>query len=126
MPVCSGHCDPGTTIAIGHNAKTPGGDGPDGGGAALEGADPGNPHSKGRFFEINPGCLHAIKGGTLILETQQSSDVTYRFYDYDRLSDGKPRPLHIAQNSPADRVPIAWRRRSRRRPAKAALRSPIW
>ena len=36
-----------------------------------------------------------IKGGTLILETQQNSDITYRVYDYDRLSDGKPRQLHI-------------------------------
>lgn len=63
------------------------------------------PIQKGDFFQINPGCLHAIKGGTLILETQQSSDVTYRFYDYDRLSDGKPRPLHIAQSLAVTQVP---------------------
>ena len=31
------------------------------------------------------------------METQQSSDITYRVYDYDRLSGGKPRELHIAQ-----------------------------
>lgn len=49
---------------------------------------------KGDFFQIEPGCLHAILGGTMILETQQSSDVTYRFYDYDRLENGKPRQLH--------------------------------
>ena len=48
------------------------------------------PVSKGDFFQINPGCVHAIKGGTLVLETQQSSDITYRVYDYDRLSGGKP------------------------------------
>ncbi len=53
------------------------------------------PIKKGDFFQINPGTVHAIKGGTLILETQQSSDVTYRLYDYDRLQDGKPRELHI-------------------------------
>ena len=64
-----------------------------------------SPIQKGDFFQINPGCLHAIKGGTLILETQQSSDVTYRFYDYDRLSDGKPRPLHIAQSLAVTQVP---------------------
>ena len=52
------------------------------------------PVHKGDFFQINPGCLHAIKGGTLILETQQNSDITYRVYDYDRLSNGKPRELH--------------------------------
>ncbi len=46
---------------------------------------------KGDFFQINPGSLHAIKGGTMILETQQNSDITYRAYDYDRLQDGKPR-----------------------------------
>jgi len=53
---------------------------------------------KGDFFQINPGCLHAIKGGTVILETQQNSDITYRVYDYDRLSDGKPRQLHVEQS----------------------------
>ena len=57
------------------------------------------PVRKGDFFFIAPGTVHAIKGGTLLLETQQSSDVTYRVYDYDRLgSDGKPRALHIAQS----------------------------
>ena len=56
------------------------------------------PVSKGDFFQINPGCVHAIKGGTLVLETQQSSDITYRVYDYDRLSGGKPRQLHIKES----------------------------
>ena len=31
----------------------------------------------------------------MILETQQSSDITYRLYDYGRLVDGKPRELHL-------------------------------
>jgi len=40
--------------------------------------------------------VHAIKRGTVILETQQSSDVTYRLYDYDRRQDdGSLRDLHI-------------------------------
>lgn len=57
------------------------------------------PIHKGDFFRIDPGTIHAIKGGTLILETQQSSDVTYRVYDYDRVgADGKPRELHIRQS----------------------------
>lgn len=56
------------------------------------------PIEKGDFFQINPGCLHAIKGGTLLIETQQSSDVTYRVYDYDRLQNGKPRELHVQQS----------------------------
>ncbi len=57
------------------------------------------PIRKGDFFQIDAGTVHAIKGGTLILETQQSSDVTYRLYDYDRPgTDGKLRPLHIEQS----------------------------
>ncbi len=56
------------------------------------------PVKKGDFFYIKPGTVHAIKGGTLILETQQSSDITYRVYDYDRLSNGKPRELHVQQS----------------------------
>ncbi len=65
------------------------------------------PIHKGDFFQIDPGCLHAIKGGTMILETQQSSDVTYRFYDYDRLQDGKPRPLHIEKSLAVTTVPFS-------------------
>ena len=42
------------------------------------------PVKKGDFYQIDPGCVHAIKGGTVILETKQSSDITYRVYDYDR------------------------------------------
>ncbi|WP_147614767.1 type I phosphomannose isomerase catalytic subunit [Treponema pectinovorum] len=56
------------------------------------------PVKKGDFFFIPPGTVHAIKGGTLILETQQSSDITYRVYDYDRTQEGKKRPLHIKQS----------------------------
>lgn len=56
------------------------------------------PVHKGDFFFIEPGTVHAIKGGTVILESQQSSDITYRVYDYDRLQDGKPRPLHVKQS----------------------------
>lgn len=44
---------------------------------------------------IEPGTVHAIKGGTLLLETQQNSAITYRLYDYDRLAEGKLRELHI-------------------------------
>lgn len=53
---------------------------------------------KGDFFQIAPGTVHAIKAGTLLLETQQNSDVTYRLYDYDRLEQGKPRQLHIKES----------------------------
>lgn len=56
------------------------------------------PIKAGDFFQIDPGTVHAIKGGTVILESQQSSDVTYRVYDYDRKQDdGTLRPLHMQQ-----------------------------
>ena len=45
---------------------------------------------KGDIFFIPAGCVHAIGGGILIAEIQQSSSVTYRVYDYDR-----GRELHI-------------------------------
>lgn len=53
------------------------------------------PIKKGDFIQIDPGTIHAIKGGMLIFETQQNCDITYRVYDYDRLQNGKPRELHI-------------------------------
>jgi len=46
-------------------------------------------------FNIYAGTIHAICKGTFLLEIQQSSDVTYRLYDYNRLSNGKLRELHI-------------------------------
>ena len=56
------------------------------------------PIKAGDFFQIDPGTVHAIKGGTVILESQQSSDVTYSVYDYDRKQDdGTLRPLHMQQ-----------------------------
>jgi mannose-6-phosphate isomerase len=63
------------------------------------------PVNPGDFFQIEPGTVHAIKGGTLILETQQNSDITYRVYDYDRLSNGKPRRLHVQQSIDVIRAP---------------------
>ena len=56
------------------------------------------PIKKGDFFDIKPGTVHAILGSTLILETQQSSDVTYRVFDYNRRQpDGSLRELHLQQ-----------------------------
>lgn len=52
----------------------------------------------GKALYIPGGLVHAICEGCLILEVQQSSNTTYRIYDWDRLcSDGMPRKLHIAQ-----------------------------
>lgn len=63
------------------------------------------PVKKGDFIQIDPGTVHAIKGGIQILETQQNSDITYRVYDYDRLSNGKPRELHIEKSIDVITVP---------------------
>ena len=63
------------------------------------------PVKKGDFIQINPGTVHAIKGGLMILETQQNSDITYRVYDYDRLSNGKPRELHVQKSIDVITVP---------------------
>ena len=99
-------CDEGATIIIGHNASST---------EEMAKMVEENrwsellrqvPIHKGDFFQIDPGCLHAIKGGTLILETQQSSDVTYRFYDYGRLQDGKPRQLHIEKSLAVTKAPF--------------------
>lgn len=49
----------------------------------------------GDVFYLPAGRVHAIGAGNLLAEIQQSSDITYRIYDYDRLdNDGKPRELH--------------------------------
>lgn len=51
----------------------------------------------GDVFYIPAGRIHAICGGVLLAEVQQSSDVTYRIYDYGRTdANGRPRELHTA------------------------------
>lgn len=47
------------------------------------------------------GTVHALGGGLLVAEIQQSSDTTYRLFDWNRLGpDGQPRPLHIREALP--------------------------
>ncbi len=47
---------------------------------------------------IPAGCVHAIGAGIMLYEIQQSSDVTYRFYDWDRVdAKGNRRELHIGK-----------------------------
>lgn len=54
---------------------------------------------KGDFIYVPPGKIHAITAGVTVFELQRSSDITYRFYDYDRKDkDGNLRPLHIEQS----------------------------
>jgi mannose-6-phosphate isomerase len=91
-------CDENTEIVIGHNAKDKK--------ELVRMIDEKRwkelirvkPIKKGDFFQITPGTVHAIKAGTMLLETQQSSDITFRLYDYDRLDNGKPRQLHIKES----------------------------
>lgn len=63
------------------------------------------PAKKGDFFFVEAGTVHAIKKGSLILEIQQASDITYRLYDYDRRGDdGKLRDLHIEESKKAIKI----------------------
>ncbi len=51
---------------------------------------------KGDFFFVPSGTIHAIGPGILILEIQQSSDTTYRIYDFDRKdANDQLRELHL-------------------------------
>ena len=52
---------------------------------------------KGDSFFINTGKVHAIGAGVLLAEIQQTSDITYRIYDWDRKdAQGNSRELHTA------------------------------
>lgn len=56
------------------------------------------PVKAGECYFIPAGMLHAIGAGCVIYEVQQSSNITYRVYDYGRKgADGKPRQLHIQE-----------------------------
>ncbi len=55
-----------------------------------------HPVRAGDVVRVPPGTIHAICGGVLLLEIQEPSDTTYRFYDYRRPGlDGEPRELHL-------------------------------
>jgi mannose-6-phosphate isomerase len=51
---------------------------------------------QGDVFFLETGTVHAIGAGTVIAEIQQTSDITYRIYDFDRVdANGKTRELHV-------------------------------
>lgn len=53
---------------------------------------------KDDVFLVEPGTVHGIGAGVLLAEIQESSNITYRLYDYKRVDKkGKPRALHIEQ-----------------------------
>lgn len=98
--------DEGTKMVMGHHAKTK-----DEFVKAIEEDDYDNllnsfEIKKGDFFYIPSGTLHAICSGSLIYEAQQSSDITYRVYDYHRKDkDGNERQLHVKQSIDVTNVP---------------------
>ena len=98
--------DEGTEIVMGHNAKTK-----EEFVSMIENDQYDQllnqfPINKGDFFYIPSGTLHAIKGGTMVYEAQQSSDITYRVYDYHRKDkEGNERQLHVKQAIDVTKVP---------------------
>jgi mannose-6-phosphate isomerase len=56
------------------------------------------PVSVGDMVFVDAGTVHAIGPGVILLETQQTSDITYRLYDY-----GRPRELHVEKAIEATR-----------------------
>ena len=98
--------DEGTKMVMGHHAKTK-----EEFIKAIEEDDYDNllnsfAIEKGDFFYIPSGTLHAICSGSLIYEAQQSSDITYRVYDYHRKDkDGQERQLHVQQSIDVTNVP---------------------
>lgn len=88
--------EPGTNIIHGHNAKT-----------KAEFSEMivqqnwddlfiRKPVTNNDYVFTPSGVVHGVEGKMMLVEVQQSSDITYRIYDYDNVDvDGKPRELHI-------------------------------
>lgn len=54
---------------------------------------------KGDVFFLPAGRVHSIGKGNLLIEIQQTSDISYRIYDYDRRdAEGNPRQLHVEES----------------------------
>jgi len=98
-------CDDDTEIILGHNAKSKT--------EIIKHIDENNIEDivnkfrieKEDYFYVKAGALHAICKGTTLLEVQESSDITYRFYDYNRLENNLPRELHIEDALNVVRIP---------------------
>ncbi|WP_158625530.1 type I phosphomannose isomerase catalytic subunit [Exiguobacterium sp. SH0S7] len=65
------------------------------------------PVSRGDFLYVPAGTIHALTKDLCVLEIQQSSDTTYRLYDYGRMetSTGHTRDLHVEQGALASFAP---------------------
>lgn len=102
------HAEPGAYLTYGHTAKTK---------AQLKEMIDGakwdqlflkRPVKTGDFVYVPSGTIHALNKGIVVLETQQSSDTTYRLYDYDRVdaTTGQKRALHLQQSEDVTTVPF--------------------
>ena len=66
------------------------------------------PVHEGDFVYIPAGTVHAMGKGVVVYEIQQNSNLTYRFYDYDRVdADGNARELHKQEALDTIRIPFA-------------------
>src|SRR5262249_52399588 len=71
----------------------------------------------GDFVFMPAGMVHALGPGLLIYELQQTSDITYRVYDWDRVGlDGKPRELHLEKALACTRFEINPRAKTNYKP----------
>lgn len=62
--------------------------------------------NEGMFIPVDAGTIHALGKDLVLLEVQQSSNVTYRLYDYDRVdSNGNKRELHLDKAIDVVKVP---------------------
>jgi mannose-6-phosphate isomerase len=56
------------------------------------------PVAAGQAVAVPAGTVHALLAGIVVTEIQQTSDATYRVFDWNRLGpEGQPRPLHVAK-----------------------------
>lgn len=101
------HAEPGAYLTYGHSAKTR-----KELKQMIENGDWNNLLKKkyvktGDFVYVPSGTIHALNKGIEVIETQQSSDTTYRLYDYDRVEKktGKKRELHLQQSIDVTTVP---------------------
>src|SRR5690606_21710760 len=76
-----------------------------------------SPVRAGDAMHLPSGRVHALGAGLLLFEIQESSDTTYRVFDWNRPGlDGKPRPLHVRESLDSIRfddhepplLPTAW------------------
>ncbi len=70
------------------------------------------PVQKGHVAYLPAGTVHSLGKGVMVAEIQETSDITYRLYDYDRRdAQGNPRDLHVAEaldvlNFQANKTPL--------------------